>query len=150
MPSNVFWKKGLVVGMVVFFFGISFTNASSSLPVSESNISTNYDNILKYVTARLSWNPGEVEVEVLNEGIGEGYGIAGPFGFFDYEFGWEINSSYLILNGTINVKPLTSQRLTLNPGDKLSMMAYFGSAITDPDGNGICVGKAFGITIEKP
>jgi len=143
-------RKILVIGMVVFFFGISFTNASSSLSVSESNISTNYDNILKYVTARLSWNPGEVEVEVLNEGIGEGYGIAGPFGFFDYEVGWEINRSYLILNGTINVKPLTSQRLTLYPGDKLSIMAYFGFAITDSDGNGMGVGRAFGVTIEKP
>ena len=42
-------RKILIIGMVVFFFGISFTNASSSLSVNESNISTNYDNILKSV-----------------------------------------------------------------------------------------------------
>ncbi|MCK4365767.1 MAG: hypothetical protein KAW45_06925 [Thermoplasmatales archaeon] len=148
MTKNVF-RKGLALRIIVLFVGICFTSFSLSSSVSESDILTNDSNILHYITARLSFNPGELEVEILNEGIGEGYGFAGPFEFLDYEFGWVINASYLILNGTINVKPLTSPRLTLYPGDKLSVMAYFGFAITDPDGNGIDVGRAFGVTIEK-
>jgi hypothetical protein len=148
MNKNLYCKV-LAVGIIVLFFSFNFTNASSSSPVIESKILTNEDSVLKYITARLSWNPGELDTERLNFFVGEGYGIAGPFGLLDYEFGWEINVSYLILNGTINIKPLNSPRLTLYPGDKLSMMVTFGFAVTDLDGSGIFIGRAFGVTIEK-
>ena len=130
---NNLLKRFLVFGIVIIFLSVNLTTYSYSSSVRESRLSTDNDNILKYTTARLSWNPGEVDTRLLSETYGEGYGIAGPFEYLDYEFGWEINSSYLILNGTLNVKPLTGSKLTLNPGDKLSIMFSFGFAITVPE-----------------
>lgn len=143
-------RKMLIIGIVVLFFGISFTNASFSSSVYESKISTNDGNILKFITARILiyWYDG-VEYEGSGGDIFWGNEVEGPFGFFSYGFGWVLNISIFIINGRIDVKPLNSPRLTLSAGDKLSIMADFGFGIYDCDGNGIDVSRAFGVTIEK-
>ena len=146
---NNLLRKNLTFGIVVLLFVIYFTNSSYSFSNNESNISSNNDNILKYVTARLNWNPSELEGEYLNEILVGGYVFKGPVNFFKYWLIWSINVSYLILNGTINVKPLNSPELTIYPGDILTMMVFYEFIMINPDGNGIAFGRAFGVTIEK-
>ena len=145
---NNLLRKSLTFGIIVMFFGICFTSFSLSSSVSESNISTNDSDILYYDTARLSWNDDNVEYEYSSD---NSYGDSweGPLGLLWYYYGLEVNFSLLLLNGTINVKPHNNPRLTLHPGDRITIIILFYYGFGNNYGHSLVIGRAFGVIIEK-
>ena len=147
---NNLLRKSFTFGIVVLLFGICFTSFSLSSSISQSNISSNDSDILYYLTARLSWNDDNVDYEVSGD-IDLGYSESwiGPFGLLTYGWGWEVNISLLLLDGIINVKPQNEPRLTLHPGDRISMIILFVFFFGDDYGHSLVIGRAFDVAIEK-
>ena len=111
---------------------------------------TNDSDILEYLTVRLSWNDANVDYELSgNTDLGYGEGWEGPFEILCYGWGWEVNISLLLLDGIINVKPQNEPRLTLHPGDRISMIILFYFYIASDFGHSLVIGRAFGVTIER-
>jgi PKD repeat protein len=106
------------------------------------------NNQLYYNTARLNWNEYNIEYEYSHV---ESFGNSGegPLGFLTYAYGLVIKSSIFILNGTINVKPQNAPRLTLQSGDRISMLILFHFGLSDDYNHDINIGRAFGVTVEK-
>lgn len=110
----------------------------------------NYDEkiqTLKYNTARVYYDAENCEMRS-SCGLGWGRGFIGPFGIIDFSYGFIMNVTIILLNGTINVKPLNKPLIKLGSGDSISMNFVIGIELYYDYIKGISLFRAFGVTIE--
>ena len=115
--QNKFFKKGLAVSIIIFFFLMVFSSSGVCIPpnISEMNQTETTLTKIRYPIAILEWNTSEGEIECIGAGLIPRHFNIGSISTGGFTITFRLK--FRLVNGTMMINPIFRPNIFLYPGD---------------------------------